>query len=308
MFQRAKLPNTLASPTGTSRGRVNPLTDSTNETWTRSRLEKERIDWWDTQVTGSQEVWGAIRLAAQSLQVGKIKDAQQWLETMECTCPTGCLWKGVYDSTGIMYKVPEWLIVEPEGLVSEEQADEDAAAGAASGVDAAQQSDDDDDNEPLLVRARISRDGRDVTLKIRRKEPVAIIIEKLKKEAEVRSSKPYIPSCLLCMACHIMWLPTLSTFKHLLLYSKALLTATVECICQRSPRLCRTRIPRQRNPRIASLLGLCERLHRQRTGAGLIRELTNTTSSHIYLTGSVLFASNFGKTRIAFTSYRYTKC
>ncbi|KAF2833030.1 hypothetical protein CC86DRAFT_365022 [Ophiobolus disseminans] len=185
MFQRSRLPNTLASPTGTGRGRVKPLTDSTNLTWTRARLEQERKDWWDTQVTGSPEVWGAIRLAAQSLQVGKIKDAQQWLETMECTCPTGCLWKGVYDSTGVMYKVPEWLIVEPEGLVREEELDHEGAAGAASGADGVQESDDDEDNEPLLVRARISRDGRDVTLKIRRREPVALIVEKLKKEAEL---------------------------------------------------------------------------------------------------------------------------
>jgi hypothetical protein len=185
MFQRAKLPNALASPTS-NRGRGKPLNDSTNQTWTTSRLEKERNDWWDTQVTGSQEVWGAIRLAAQSLQAGKLRDAQSWLETMECTCPTGCLWKGVYDSTGVLYKVPEWLIVEPEGLVSEEM-DEDAEggpAGSAAGVDEAQEEDDDED-EPVLVRARISRNGRDVTLKLRRKEPVASIVEKIKEQAEV---------------------------------------------------------------------------------------------------------------------------
>jgi hypothetical protein len=185
MFQRARLPNTLASPPGTGRGRVKPLTDSTNLTWTRSRLEKERNDWWDTQVTGSQEVWGAIRLASQSLQAGKLKDAQQWLETMECTCPTGCLWKGIYDSTGVMYKIPEWLIVEPEGLVAEGGLDE-VAAGTASGADGAQESDNEADDELVLVRARVSRDGRDVTLKVRRKEPVASIVEKLKKEAQVR--------------------------------------------------------------------------------------------------------------------------
>jgi hypothetical protein len=167
---------------------VKPLTDSTNLTWTRSRLEKERNDWWDTQVTGSQEVWGAIRLAAQSLQAGKLRDAQQWLETMECTCPTGCLWKGVYDSTGVMYKLPEWLIVEPEGLVAEESSS-DAVGGPAStatGTDAAQEVEDDEDDEPVLVRARISRNGRDVVLKLRRKEPVASIVEKLKQQAEVR--------------------------------------------------------------------------------------------------------------------------
>ncbi|KAH7095968.1 hypothetical protein FB567DRAFT_513874 [Paraphoma chrysanthemicola] len=184
MFQRSKLPNSLASPAASGRGRVKPLTDSTNLTWTRARLDKERNDWWDTQVTGSQEVWGAIRLAAQSLQVGKLKDAQQWLETMECTCPTGCLWKGVYDSTGVLYKLPEWLIVEPEGLVSDTESD-DAATGAAEGP---QESDDDDDDEPALVRVRISRNGQDVVLKLRRKQQIVSIVEKLKKQAELDPS------------------------------------------------------------------------------------------------------------------------
>jgi hypothetical protein len=168
---------------------VQPLTDSTNLTWTRSRLEKERNDWWDTQVTGSQEVWGAIRLAAQSLQLGKLRDAQQWLETMECTCPTGCLWKGVYDSTGVMYKVPEWLIVEPEGLVAENAGDDaagESAGATAAGVDGAQEVDEEEDDEPVVVRVRVSRTGRDIVLKLQRKETVASIVDKIKKQAEVR--------------------------------------------------------------------------------------------------------------------------
>jgi hypothetical protein len=187
MFQRSKLPNALASSVTTNRGRAKTLSDLTNLTWTRSRLEKERNDWWDTQVTGSQEVWGAIRLAAQSLQIGKLRDAQQWLETMECTCPTGCLWKGVYDSTGVMYKLPEWLIVEPEGLAAEESDDNMASgpAGTAAADEEAQELDDDEDDEPVLVRARISRTGRDVVLKLRRSEHVASIVEKLKQQAEV---------------------------------------------------------------------------------------------------------------------------
>jgi hypothetical protein len=184
MFQRSRLPNALASPTGTNRGRVQPLTDSTNLTWTPSRLEKERNDWWDTQVTGSQEVWGAIRLAAQSLQAGKLRDAQQWLETMECTCPTGCLWKGVYDSTGVMYKVPEWLIVQPEGLVAEDAVNE-AVAEPTPEVDGTQDIDDGEDDEPVLVRARISHNGRDVVLKLRRNELVSSIVDKIKQQAEV---------------------------------------------------------------------------------------------------------------------------
>jgi hypothetical protein len=199
MFQRSKLPNALASPTATNRGRVKPLTDSTNLTWTRARLDKERNDWWDTQVTGSPEVWGAVRLAVQSLQIGKLKDAQQWLETMECTCPTGCLWKGVYDSTGILYKVPEWLIVEPEGLVAEE-ADAELAggpAGVAAANDGAQEDDnDDEDDEPVAVRVRVSCNGRDVVLKLRRREQISSIVEKLKQQAEVRSCAWWFHLCI----------------------------------------------------------------------------------------------------------------
>jgi hypothetical protein len=186
MFQKAKLPNALASPTSTSRGRAQPLTEATNQIWTRTRLEKERNDWWDTQVTGSPEVWGAVRLAAQSLQAGKLRDAQQWLETMECTCPTGCLWKGVYDSTGIMYKVPEWLIVEPEGLVPD-QTENDAEGGPATGTDAVQEPEDDEDDDPVVVRVRISRDGRDVVIKLKSRLPVASVVEKIREQAEVRS-------------------------------------------------------------------------------------------------------------------------
>lgn len=190
MFQRAKLPGALASPNNASRGRVTPLSDSTNLTWTPSRLDKERNDWWDTQVTGSQEVWGAIRLASQSLQAGKLREAQQWLEAMECTCPTGCLWKGVYDSTGVMYKVPEWLIVEPEGIVPEgtDAETEGDSLVAPGDTDAAHEADDDEDDEPVVVRARVSLNGRDVMLKLRRKEPVASIVDKIKAQAELDKS------------------------------------------------------------------------------------------------------------------------
>jgi hypothetical protein len=178
----------IPSPTTPNRGRVvKPLTDSTNMTWTRSRLESERNDWWDTQVTGSQEVWGAIRLAAQSLQLGKMREAQQWLEAMECTCPTGSLWKGVYDKTGIMYKIPEWLIVEPDGLVPENAGDGEAGESAgAAGQDGAQEEDDEEDDEPVVVRARISRNGRDVMLKLQKKQTVASIVEKIREQVEVR--------------------------------------------------------------------------------------------------------------------------
>ena len=247
---------------------MKPLTDSTNLTWTRSRLEKERNDWWDTQVTGSQEVWGAIWLAAQSLQAGKLKDAQQWLETMECTCPTGCLWKGVYDSTGIMYKVPEWLIVEPEGLVAEADSDEDAAMGAA---EVAQESDDEEDDEPSLVRVRISRNGHDVALKIRRKEQIMSIVEKLKKQAKVRSSTsgPVQHEGAVGLG-YCFQVPTQPPLTHRHCPRDLANFWTAGPVLQDPSRLWRARLPRPRDPRIPSLLGLCKQLHRERASTRLI--------------------------------------
>jgi hypothetical protein len=174
----------LASPTATSRSRVKPLSDSTNLSWTRSRLDKERNDFWDTQVTGSPEVWGAVRLAAKCLQNGSLQEAQSWLEATECTCPTGCLWKGVYDSTGVMYKVPEWLVVEPDGLVEESESEEEAATASASNSKV-HESADEGENDVVIVRARISRTQRDVKVRMRKCETVAVVIEKVKKQAKV---------------------------------------------------------------------------------------------------------------------------
>lgn len=84
-----------------------------------------------------------------------------------------------------MYKVPEWLIVEPEGLVPD-QTDDDGEGGPA-GPDAAQELEGDEEDEPVVVRVRISRDGRDVVIKLRSRLPVVSIVEKIKEQAEVRS-------------------------------------------------------------------------------------------------------------------------
>ncbi|OAL50470.1 hypothetical protein IQ07DRAFT_427374 [Pyrenochaeta sp. DS3sAY3a] len=183
---RSRLPNALASPSAAKpRARVRPLTDSTNQTWTRARLDKERQDWWDTQVTGSLEIWGAIRLAAQYLAASEVAEAQTMLDVTGCTCPTGLLWRGVYDSTGVQYRVPEWVVVEPEGLV-----EEGGAGGAAVVVGGVGKSDDGvvgeaRNDEVWSVRIRTSHDQRDVLVWVRSKETVASIVEKVRKHAEL---------------------------------------------------------------------------------------------------------------------------
>lgn len=186
--RRSTLPNTLASSTITkSRQRVKPLTDSSNLAWTRKRLEKERGDWWDTRVTGSREVWACLRFAAEALQQGDVATAQGLLNAQECTCPDGRLWGGVYDDRGILYKVPEWLVVEPDGLA--EEGDMQGSRPAEDGIDAAGAVDDDQASEPdqeFYVRARISSRPQDLRIKVRRRETIASIRERLRTKAQVR--------------------------------------------------------------------------------------------------------------------------
>jgi hypothetical protein len=184
--QRSRLPTTLVS---TITKRANPLSDSANLAWTRSRLEKERGDWWDTQVTGSEEIWGAVKLATQYLQKGELQEAQTMLDVTGCTCPTGLLWKGVYDTTGIQYKIPEWVVVEPEGLAEEEDMHDEGVAGLA-GTSARKEDMYDDDEElttgeRVSVRARTSHSQRDVVVSIGKKEAIASIVEKVKLKANV---------------------------------------------------------------------------------------------------------------------------
>lgn len=109
------------------------------------------------------------------------------LDAAGCTCPTGFLWRGVYDTTGVQYKVPEWVVVEPDGLAEEEEGE--AATGPTlvdAHVHAAPQLDGDDKDDVKLVRIRTSHNQRDVMISIRRKEFIVEIIEMLKKQAGVR--------------------------------------------------------------------------------------------------------------------------
>ena len=180
--QHSALPNTLASPTtAKSRHRVKPLTDSSSQAWTRARLRKERRDWWDTRVTGDTQVWRCLQAATEALQEGDIVTAQGLLDAQGCTCPTGQLWTKVYDDRGNEYKVPEWLVIEPAGIVEEEDipASEDKIGGAVAV----------DDSEPdrkFVVRVRVSERTQDLLVTVRRRETVASIREKLKTQAQVR--------------------------------------------------------------------------------------------------------------------------
>ncbi|KAF2856013.1 hypothetical protein T440DRAFT_474436 [Plenodomus tracheiphilus IPT5] len=180
--QRSQLPNALTASTPTAR--VKPLTDPSNATWTPSRLEKERRDWWDTQVTGNAEIWGAIRMAVQSLQSGELQTAQAMLDVTGCTCPTGLLWRGVYDPTGVQYKVPEWVIVQPEGLAEENEAATGKSFTPTWQIEAVNGA---DTGEVVKIKVRTSHDQRDLIFSIGKKELVWHIIKRIQSLGQLKS-------------------------------------------------------------------------------------------------------------------------
>lgn len=120
------------------------------------------------------------------------------LDANDCTCPTGLLWRGVYDPTGVQYKIPEWVVVEPEGLAEEDDMDDKDVAGDAGSSAIQETLDDlvdDDSNGLIRVRIRTSHDQKDVPVVIRIRDTVAIIVEKLKQRAKVRLLSPRYTAC-----------------------------------------------------------------------------------------------------------------
>jgi hypothetical protein len=98
------------------------------------------------------------------------------------------LWKGVYDPTGVQYKVPGWVVVEPQSLADESDVQGEAATGQASASalrETVPGSADDTDDGPFPVRVRTSNNQKDVVIDVRRHDPASTIVEKLKKQTNL---------------------------------------------------------------------------------------------------------------------------
>ncbi|KAK4547424.1 hypothetical protein LTR36_001080 [Oleoguttula mirabilis] len=178
--------------------------------WRRSLLERERTAFFDTRVTGRQEVWDALRLACDLSRQGNVEDAQGVLDAANVTSPQGRIHidkgmhrrpGGVYDERGEIYDIPKWVLADPEDLVEDEE-EKDVEGGA---------SDDEDDQkavqqalaaerqrrqdkgkgraespgEMLYVKIRFSDGSPDVAISVDAKHPVAAAL----RQAEQQSGK-----------------------------------------------------------------------------------------------------------------------
>lgn len=121
----------------------------------------------------------------QSLQAGDIREAQVLLDATECTCPNGMLWRGIFDNRGEWYKVPEWIVIEPDGLVEEEDLKDEAGS---VGEDDDKEVEVEELGEDVTVKCRLSSTGRDYQVDIRKGERVGGLVTKLKVMAGVSLS------------------------------------------------------------------------------------------------------------------------
>ncbi|KAF2145710.1 uncharacterized protein K452DRAFT_124314 [Aplosporella prunicola CBS 121167] len=188
-----------------------PKVDERTGPLTRARLATERAAFWDTRVTGRAEMWGGVKLSVEALAAGDVASAQGVLDAAGLTCPTGELWRGVYDERGEEYKVPEWVVVEPVGLVEEVVEEEDVQDDG--GGDAEEEDEEEEDSvmgkqgaeeedegdlgkgkgkdrvgEVVKVKARLSDRGTDVVVEVGMEEGVAALKAKIVEAGQVAAS------------------------------------------------------------------------------------------------------------------------
>lgn len=179
-------------------------------------MDQERADFFDTRVTGRPEIWQTVHAALKVLWDPASQDAQDdgsnglataqmILSAAEISLPTGNLANGVYDALGNYYQLPEWIVCDPRNM---QEDDQEGAKGDVStvGDDTAADDDlsDDDDEiegrkrekgkevidvrEQVILRARLSENGRDIKVRITETESVRSVAKKIAQEADVSCS------------------------------------------------------------------------------------------------------------------------
>ncbi|KAK2774637.1 hypothetical protein FQN53_003528 [Emmonsiellopsis sp. PD_33] len=183
--------------------------ESRQREWTREQLAHERELFFDTRVTGRAEVWSALSTAVSLFRDGDLATAQGILDAAGVTVPTGDICDGCYDESGVLYRIPEHVVVDPVNVVESTDANDNICAMTADldeevessklGVDVDSDEDTLDDIERrreekgklierdlVKVTARLSdRGGPDLVIAIGKNQTVAALGRKIQAEADI---------------------------------------------------------------------------------------------------------------------------
>ncbi|KAB8238936.1 ubiquitin domain-containing protein [Aspergillus alliaceus] len=169
--------------------------------WTRAQLDQERKEFFETRVTGRTEVWAALSASISFMQTGDLTTAQSIIDAAGVTVPTGDLCQGCYDEQGVLYRLPQCIVANPENMVQSNLADDDFDTDDAklsldeeSGdeliADDAERRRDEkgkiSERDLIRVKARLSdRGGPDLIVTVGKTQNIAYIARKLQQEAEI---------------------------------------------------------------------------------------------------------------------------
>jgi hypothetical protein len=195
---------------------------SKNRTWSRSQLQRERYEFFETRVTGHREIWNGLKNVIDCLREGDLADAQGILDAMSVTLPTGKLEDGAYDENGNLYKLPQAVISDPSDVIEDiAEADTKTVTGDAdtlasklepSGETTLSESKQISKEEKsraakgkiavrdaVKIRCRLSDRGSpesDLTVLLGRSEKVGFLTARIEEERDVSFERPTPP--LLC--------------------------------------------------------------------------------------------------------------
>lgn len=200
---------------------LKPWSSLPARTWTPTSLSRERVDFFDTRVTGRQEIWAALRTVTELIRSGELDTAQGILDASGITTPTGNLLDGCYDGLGSLYKVPQAVISDPIDIAEDSRythahstsnidgdtimGDSEAKAAASDGHDEKDQGPGDDleaiqqrreekgksvERDAVKVRCRLSdRGGPDVIISLGKSQNVGTLVRRVAIEAQVSASR-----------------------------------------------------------------------------------------------------------------------
>lgn len=190
---------------------------SKRRTWTRAQLDRERAEFFDTRVTGRAELWAAISTAISLMRSGDLSTAQGIVDAAGITVPTGNLCEGCYDEQGVLYRLPQCIVSDPENMVSqdeEESADDEDNEALSDGKLATDDASGDElisqdverrrdekgktsERDLIRVLARLSEGGPDISLAVGKNQTVGFLATKVHHEAKVCPSVDSI--AMLCI-------------------------------------------------------------------------------------------------------------
>lgn len=177
-----------------------------------------RAEIWQTLHAALEVLWESGSQASDANGADGLATAQSILAAAEISLPTGNLVNGAYDSLGNYYQLPDWVVSDPDNVIQDVEAevddDDDEADPKTDKADA-----DSPDNisdierkreergksvvdarDQMTLRARLSENGRDITITFSKTENIRTLARRIGDEAEVsRSRVSNLPSTDPCL-------------------------------------------------------------------------------------------------------------